>query len=135
MTVKRMYRSRSDVMLGGVCSGLAKYLDVDSTLVRLSFLLLLFVGMGGLWIYLIMWVIMPLEPKEDIIKIVDAKPILVDRSVELEKGEKKAVEIKKLDVKKAGPAKAVNKVASPATKPATTTKKPDQKSPGKENPK
>ena len=37
MDVKRLYRSRSDVMLGGVCGGLAKYLNVDPTIIRLVF--------------------------------------------------------------------------------------------------
>jgi len=87
MTVKRMYRSRSNIMLGGVCSGIAKYLEVDPTLVRLTFVLLLFIGMGGLWIYLILWVIMPEESKEDTILHVDAKTIEVDRLLELKNRE------------------------------------------------
>jgi phage shock protein PspC (stress-responsive transcriptional regulator) len=49
-------------MIAGVCGGLADYLNVDPTVIRLVFLLLLFAGGGGLFIYLILWVIMPLEP-------------------------------------------------------------------------
>lgn len=60
--MKRLYRSRSDEMIAGVCGGLAEYLNVDPTVIRLVFLLLLFAGGGGLFIYLILWVIMPLEP-------------------------------------------------------------------------
>lgn len=135
MTVKRMYRSRSDVMLAGVCSGLAKYLEVDPTLVRLSFLLLFFIGMGGLWIYLILWVIMPLEPRQETIKIVDTKPVSVDRPVEMEKGEKKTAGIKKPDVQKTDSKLTIKKDAGAPTTPASSTKKPDQNSPGKDNPK
>lgn len=62
--MKRLYRSRTDVMIGGVCSGIAKYFEVDPTAVRLAFVLLLFAGGGGLWIYLVLWIIMPLEPQE-----------------------------------------------------------------------
>ena len=61
MQNKKLYRSRDHVMIAGVCSGIAKYLEVDPSLVRLVFLLLLFIGAGGLWIYLILWVIMPVE--------------------------------------------------------------------------
>lgn len=60
--MKRLYRSRSEEMIAGVCGGLADYLNVDPTVVRLVFLLILFAGGGGLFIYLILWVIMPLEP-------------------------------------------------------------------------
>ena len=60
--MKRLYRSKSDVMIAGVCSGLAKYLDVDPTAIRLAFVLLLFLALGGFWIYVILWIIMPVEP-------------------------------------------------------------------------
>jgi len=63
--MKRLYRNKSDVMIAGVCSGLGKYLDVDPTAIRLAFVLLLFVGFGGLWIYLVLWIIMPLEPEQE----------------------------------------------------------------------
>ncbi len=62
--MKRLYRNNSDVMIAGVCSGLGKYLDVDPTAIRLAFVLLLFVGFGGLWIYLVLWIIMPLDPEQ-----------------------------------------------------------------------
>jgi len=124
MTVKRMYRSRSDVMLGGVCSGIAKYLEVDPTLVRLTFLLLLFIGMGGLWIYLILWVIMPEEPKQGNDQVLDVKPVLLDTPIELKKEEVKTAEAKKQVTKKEVQAPTVKKVAATQPKPAATAKKP-----------
>lgn len=60
--MKRLYRSRSEEMIAGVCAGLAEYLGVDPTAVRLAFVFLLFVGLGGFWLYVILWIIMPLEP-------------------------------------------------------------------------
>lgn len=57
----RLYRSRTDQMIGGVCGGLAEYLKIDSTLVRLFFVLL---GLGtgvGVAVYLILWIIIPYE--------------------------------------------------------------------------
>ena len=60
--MKKLYRSKSDVMIAGVCSGLANYLDVDPTAIRLAFVLLLFLALGGFWIYVILWIIMPVEP-------------------------------------------------------------------------
>ncbi len=60
--MKRLYRSRSDRLLGGVCSGLGRYLNVDPTLMRLIFILLALIGGHGILVYLIMWLIVPEEP-------------------------------------------------------------------------
>jgi phage shock protein C len=58
----RLYRSRSDAMIGGVCGGLAEYLRIDSVLVRLFFILLTFGGGGvALVVYFLLWIIVPLE--------------------------------------------------------------------------
>jgi phage shock protein PspC (stress-responsive transcriptional regulator) len=61
-TVKRLYRSRKERMLGGVCAGLGEYLRVDPTLLRLLFILFTLMGGQGILAYLILWVIVPDEP-------------------------------------------------------------------------
>jgi phage shock protein PspC (stress-responsive transcriptional regulator) len=58
---KRLYRSRSDRMLGGVCGGLGAYFNVDPSLVRLAFVLLLVFGGSGFLLYLILWIVLPEE--------------------------------------------------------------------------
>ncbi len=58
---RRLYRSRSDRMIWGVCGGLAKYLDVDPTVIRLVMVLLVFANGIGILAYIIMAVIVPLE--------------------------------------------------------------------------
>jgi phage shock protein C len=63
MDNKKLYRSNTDKMLAGVCGGLGKYFGVDSTLVRLIFALLVFFGVGsGIVLYVILAIVMPLEP-------------------------------------------------------------------------
>ncbi len=57
-TNRRLTRSSTDRMLGGVCGGLANYLGVDSTLVRIGFVLLTLSGLSPL-VYLILWVVIP----------------------------------------------------------------------------
>lgn len=59
---KRLYRSRTERMIGGVCGGLAEYFNVDATLVRILWVLVTLLGGFGILFYLILWVIMPLEP-------------------------------------------------------------------------
>jgi phage shock protein PspC (stress-responsive transcriptional regulator) len=57
----KLYRSQTERMLGGVCGGLAKYLNVDTTIVRLFFIVLTLLGGFGPLVYFIMWVVVPLE--------------------------------------------------------------------------
>lgn len=61
MTEARLRRSNTDKIIAGVCGGLATYLGIDAVLVRLAFLVLLFASGIGLPIYVILWVIMPVE--------------------------------------------------------------------------
>ena len=59
---KKLYRSKKDRWVAGVCGGLAEYLDIDPIVIRLiAFLLVLSAG-GGLLIYIIAWLIVPEEP-------------------------------------------------------------------------
>ncbi|MFA5421090.1 MAG: PspC domain-containing protein [Patescibacteria group bacterium] len=58
---KKLYRSSKDRMLFGVCGGLAEYLNIDSIIVRLVFIILLFGGGSGLLIYLVCAVLIPSE--------------------------------------------------------------------------
>ena len=61
---KKLTRSLTDRMLAGVCAGLADYLGMDPTVIRLIFVLLFFVsGPGVLLAYLIMMIIVPEDPK------------------------------------------------------------------------
>jgi phage shock protein C len=57
----RLYRSRDDRMIAGVAGGLAKYLNADSTLVRLAFVAVAFAGVGVL-AYIVAWLVIPEEP-------------------------------------------------------------------------
>src|SRR5579884_163638 len=63
VVTNRLYRSRTDRMIGGVCGGLAEYFAVDSTLVRLFFVLAaIFTGGLLIPIYVLMWVLIPEAP-------------------------------------------------------------------------
>src|SRR5512135_1783471 len=61
MDEHRLYRSKTDSMVGGVCGGLGKYFGIDPTLVRLVFVLLAVFGGGGVLLYIILWIVIPLE--------------------------------------------------------------------------
>jgi phage shock protein C len=59
--VRRLYRSRDDRMISGVCAGLAEYIDIDPTIVRLLFVLGLVAGGATFWAYIIMMLVVPEE--------------------------------------------------------------------------
>jgi phage shock protein C len=61
--MKRLYRSGKERILGGVCGGLAEYLGVDPTIVRLVWVLFVMAGGSGALFYLVAWLIIPRNPK------------------------------------------------------------------------
>jgi phage shock protein C len=60
---RKLYRSRTDRKLAGVCGGLAQYFNLDPTLIRVLFVVLAVLGGSGLVLYLAMWIIVPNEPQ------------------------------------------------------------------------
>ena len=60
---KRLYKSRNDKMLGGVCGGIAEYFDIDPTLVRLGWVLFCALGGSGILAYIIAAIIIPSSPE------------------------------------------------------------------------
>lgn len=64
MEQKRLYRSRNESMIGGVCGGLAEYFEIDPVIVRVLFIITT-LGWGvGLIAYIVMWIIVPERPYE-----------------------------------------------------------------------
>lgn len=59
---KRLERDQSNKMLAGVAAGLANYLSIEVTWVRVLFLILAFFGFTGVWIYLVLWIAVPASP-------------------------------------------------------------------------
>jgi phage shock protein C len=59
---RKLYRSKTDRKLAGVCGGLAQYFNTDATLIRVLFVVLAVLGGAGLVIYAAMWIILPNEP-------------------------------------------------------------------------
>ena len=56
---KRLYKSDSNKVIGGVCGGLGEYLGVDPTILRIIAVALIFAHGAGLLIYLIAWICIP----------------------------------------------------------------------------
>ena len=59
---KRLYRSRYDSMIGGVSGGLAEYFNIDILAVRIVFVILTLFAAGGVLLYIILWIAIPIDP-------------------------------------------------------------------------
>ena len=62
MSEKKLYRSRNDRVIAGVCAGVGKYLDVDPVIIRLIWAATILLAGTGIFLYVVAWIIMPEEP-------------------------------------------------------------------------
>jgi phage shock protein C len=71
----RLYRARTDKWVGGVLGGLGRYLGIDPVILRLGFVVFMLAGWGGIVVaYIIMAIIVPLEPADGAVSAPPAAP-------------------------------------------------------------
>ena len=88
---KRLYRSRKDCMIAGICGGIAEYFDIDPTLVRIIAVLTILLNGIGLIAYIIAWILIPQNPEPLAKKEISEKKGAVGKMKE--KAEKVAHEV------------------------------------------
>ena len=59
--VKKLYRSKKNKVIAGVCGGIGEYFNIDPVIIRLLWTLFIFVGGSGILAYIIAWIIIPKE--------------------------------------------------------------------------
>lgn len=59
---RKLYRSRTDRSIAGICGGLAEFFNADPTMLRLVTLLLMIFGGLSIWVYIILWIVIPEQP-------------------------------------------------------------------------
>lgn len=64
---KKLYKSRTDKKIDGVCGGIAEYFDVDSTIIRLAWVIFSLMGGSGILCYFIAMLIIPTRPDGTIV--------------------------------------------------------------------
>ena len=81
---RRLYRSRTDRMIGGVCGGLAQFFTIDATIIRLLFVFAALFGGTSLLVYLVMLLVVPEEPlpKDDVINAAVVEPTSTDQPMQ-----------------------------------------------------
>ena len=60
--MKKLYRSRDERMIAGVCGGIGEYFDIDPTLIRLLTVAFILAGGSGILGYIVGWIIIPEAP-------------------------------------------------------------------------
>lgn len=97
MTEKRkLYRSSTEKMLGGICGGLGEYFDVDPVLVRIAFVALAFIGGTGIPVYFLLWIVIP----KDMADSETSKDNLKEVSDEIKEGVQNAAQTIKKHTKR-----------------------------------
>lgn len=59
---KRLYRSTKDSKIAGVCGGIADFFNIDPVLIRISFIFLTFFGLLGIFLYIVLAIVIPIQP-------------------------------------------------------------------------
>jgi len=72
--MKKLYRSRENKVLAGVCGGIGEYFEIDPVIVRLIWIVLTMIWGFGFFLYIIAIFLIPLEPKEIKIQDVSTSP-------------------------------------------------------------
>jgi len=62
-TIKRLYRSGNERILGGVCGGIGEHLNIDPVIIRLLWIVFCLLFGAGIIVYIIAWIIVPRNPK------------------------------------------------------------------------
>jgi phage shock protein C len=62
--VKKLYRSSQNRVIAGVCGGVAEYLNLDPIIVRILWILLIFIGGSGILFYILSWILIPVNPNQ-----------------------------------------------------------------------
>ena len=94
MEPKKLYRSSTDVMVAGICGGIAEYFGIDSSLIRIGFVILMLNFGSGFLAYLILWFIIPKNgnKKVEVEKVTEE---IKDKAKTIVKKVKKEVKSKK----------------------------------------
>ena len=62
---RQLRRSRKDRSIAGICGGIAEFFDTDPTPIRIATLLLILFGGLSLWVYILLWIVIPNAPETD----------------------------------------------------------------------
>lgn len=92
---QKLYRSEDNRMIAGVCGGLAEYLNIDPSIVRLIFVLIILYGGSGLLVYLILWIILPVKSSINL----PSEKVVAENTEEIKKSAKGIAKKVKSDTK------------------------------------
>ena len=81
MANNRFYRDSKNKVLGGVCSGLANYFNLDVALLRVLFVVAFLFASFGFWLYIILWIVAPTDGQQTMDQESETKQMPMSESV------------------------------------------------------
>lgn len=78
--MKKLFRQKEGSVLGGVCTGLSTYFDIDISIIRILFVIAAITQGFGILMYLILWIVIPSESS----KAQDPKDVMKENAKEIE---------------------------------------------------
>jgi phage shock protein PspC (stress-responsive transcriptional regulator) len=87
MENRKLSRNSMNKVIGGVCSGLAEFFGLDVALVRIAFVIAFMFASFGFWLYIILWIVLPVEGQQSTVNSQQSES--VSESVSVSKSESK----------------------------------------------
>ena len=87
MENRKLSRNTMNKVIGGVCSGLAEFFGLDVALVRIAFVIAFMFASFGFWLYIILWIVLPVEGQQSTVNSQQSES--VSESVSVSKSESK----------------------------------------------
>ena len=87
MENRKLSRNSMNKVIGGVCSGLAEFFGLEVALVRLAFVIAFMFASFGFWLYIILWIVLPVEGQQSTVNSQQSES--VSESVSVSKSESK----------------------------------------------
>lgn len=91
MENRRLSRNPMNRVIGGVCSGLAEYFGLDTALVRIAFVIAFMFASFGFWLYIILWIVLPVDGQQSTINSQQSESEPVSESVSKSESKVKSI--------------------------------------------
>ena len=80
MENRKLSRNSMNKVIGGVCSGLAEFFGLDVALVRIAFVIAFMFASFGFWLYIILWIVLPVEGQQSTVNSQQSESVSVSKS-------------------------------------------------------
>ena len=91
MENRKLSRNTMNKVIGGVCSGLANFFGLDVALVRIAFVIAFMFASFGFWLYIILWIVLPVDGQQSTVNSQQSEPVSESESVSKSESKVKSI--------------------------------------------